>query len=100
MASPLSVKKNNYLDNPKKSDIHTPEWLAHWLYEEICKSGMKKDIILDPSIGSGALTNDFKKSGSQIIGIDILDPPTEPIADHYIQGKFEKIEDWDLSIPA
>ena len=57
MASPLSVKKNNYFENPKRSDIYTPLWLSEYIYDVVKQSGMKTNIIFDPAIGAGSLTN-------------------------------------------
>ena len=98
MASPLSVKKNNYLDNPKKSDIYTPAWLSQWIYDLVEKSGMKKDVVLDPAIGMGSLTNPFKENGSYILGIDI-DVNSMSVGNWGYNGKFEDITegDWNLA---
>jgi type I restriction enzyme M protein len=100
MGSPLSVKKNNYLDNPKKSDIHTPEWLSKWLYDEVVKSGMKRKLIFDPSIGGGALTNPYRENGSIIMGCDI-EEQSKDNADYFCHGKFEDLtlEDYMYNFP-
>jgi hypothetical protein len=96
MPSPLSVKKNNYLDNPKKSDIFTPEWLSKWLHEIVVESKMKTDVILDPAIGGGSLTKWFENS--LIIGIDI-NPNAACCANKFMHGKFEEIEHWAHETP-
>jgi len=96
MPSPLSVRKNNYIDNPKRSDIYTPEWLSEWLYKIVIDSGMKIDVILDPAIGGGSLTKWF--TNSLIIGIDI-NLNASCYADKFMHGKFEEIEKWAHEIP-
>tara|TARA_A100001515_G_scaffold145054_1_gene151613 strand:+ start:5617 stop:6213 length:597 start_codon:yes stop_codon:yes gene_type:complete len=59
MASPLSVKKNNYIKNPKRADIETPEWVCEEIYKVISeKYDIKK--ILDPSSGNNRLTAPWK----------------------------------------
>jgi len=55
MSSPLSVKKNNYIKNPKARDISTPEVVANFiasLYPNVSS-------VLDPCVGSGALLKPF-----------------------------------------
>lgn len=97
MASPLSVKKNDYINNPKASDIYTPTWLSYWLYDLVEKSGMKKDIIFDPAIGDGHLTNEFWNMGSTIVGMDIVDK-FDDIRVHYFRcGKFEDLDEYETS---
>ena len=59
MSSPLSVKKNNYIKNPKARDISTPEVVANFiasLYPNISS-------VLDPSIGGGELVKPFLRRG-------------------------------------
>ena len=51
LPSPLSVKKNDYLTNPKRSDIPTPRWLCDWLHRTISPVYPAK-VILDPSAGA------------------------------------------------
>ena len=61
MAAPLTVKRNNYHKNPKKSDIQTPIWAAERifkLFEEWSIGRMKEQSIiriLEPCIGDGNL---------------------------------------------
>lgn len=90
MASPLSVKRNNYIDNPKPSDIYTPEWLSKWLFKLVFNSGMNWKLILDPAIGAGSLTNPFREHDCSIIGFDI-NPESEQYCDFWCCKKFEDI---------
>ncbi len=55
MPSPLSVTKNDYHTNPKRSDIPTPLWLCDWLYRTISPVYPARRI-LDPSAGDDRLT--------------------------------------------
>lgn len=93
MASPLSVNKNNYFDKPKKSDIYTPVWLSKWLYQLIESSGINRNIVFDPAIGGGSLTNPFKESGSFVVGADI-NPNSKQCCDIFMHGKFEELDEW------
>lgn len=90
MANPLNVKRNNYIDNPKKSDIYTPEWLSKWLFKLVFNSGMNYKIILDPAIGEGSLTNSFRDRDCCVIGFDI-NPESEQYCDFWLCKKFEDI---------
>jgi len=68
VTSPLSVKRNNYQDNPKKSDIPTPPVVCEFLHELITNN-YRITSILDPSCGDGNLTRPF--SNVQTIQFDI-----------------------------
>ena len=69
MASPLTVKRNDYHTNKKKNDIKTPygicDFLAELLYNNI--SG-KKPNIFDVGCGDGRLAGAFKNCIT--VGID------------------------------
>lgn len=59
--SPLSVKKNNYIKNTKRSDIETPIAVCEFLHEIITNNYMIK-TILDPCCGNRNLTKPFKEA--------------------------------------
>ncbi len=67
MSSPLSVKKNNYMKNPKRSDIDTPEVVANFI------ASLFPDIksVFDPCYGKKNLLNPFIKKGIQVEGCEI-----------------------------
>jgi hypothetical protein len=67
MASPLSVRKNNYIENPKRADIPTPLWLCAWLRELIAPIYRAK-TILDPSAGDSRLTRGW---GADVVEYEI-----------------------------
>jgi len=94
LPSPLSVRKNNYLENPKKSDIYTPEWLSKQIYNIITDNeAIKIGWVLDPAIGMGSLTKPFKEHGSRILGVDINPLSSEYCEDNmFICGKFEDVD--------
>lgn len=59
MGSPLNVKRNDYIKNPKRSDIHTPPWVCQFLHD-IISPHYQVNKILDPSAGSGNLTRPWR----------------------------------------
>ena len=67
MPSPLSVKKNNYIKNPKRSDIPTPENVAYF----ITSLFPREKFVFDPCCGDGALLVPFIEKGIETHGIDI-----------------------------
>ena len=104
MSSPLSVKKNNYFENPKKSDIYTPKWLSAWLCKLIMGSGVEIGAVLDPAIGLGSLTDPFQNYKSRygdqihITGVDI-DEMSRWYCREFYHTKFEDMEIWDGTPP-
>jgi len=66
MSSPLSVKKNNYIKNPKRSDIETPLEIA-----EFIASLFDRDSVFDPCSGNGNLLKLFKERGYKIESCEI-----------------------------
>lgn len=66
MTSPLSVKRNNYIKNPKKQDIDTPEIVAQFIAD------LFPDVksVFDPCCGKGNLLKPFKNRAN-VVGIDI-----------------------------
>ena len=67
MASPLSVKRNDYIKNPKRTDVPTPIWLC----EEISSLFPDVSSVLDPACGDGRLLLPFEKKGCETVGFDI-----------------------------
>jgi len=96
MASPLTVKKNDYRKNPKRSTVYTPDSVCQLLYD-IIDPVLKPKVILDPAIGRGALTNPWRKQ-CHIIGVDI-DRSSRRYADEFVCSRFEDIESWEMRWP-
>ena len=67
MASPLTVKRNEYRKNPKRSDIPTP----HWLCEQVAGLFPAVRSVLDPACGDGRLLAPFARRGCKTIGYDV-----------------------------
>ena len=66
MSSPLSVKKNNYIKNPKKQDIETPKEICDF----IARLFPNVKSVFDPCVGKGNLLEPFKNR-AKIRGVDI-----------------------------
>jgi hypothetical protein len=91
MASPLTVKRNDYHANPKASAIYTPTGVAKFLFNILHKAlPLKKRLrigaggglcrpafynIYDPAIGSGRLTDPWFDAGCQVYGCDPVEIP-------------------------
>lgn len=69
MPSPLTVKRNDYRSNPKRSDVPTP----HWLCEYIASLYPDTRTVLDPAAGDGRLLAPFARRGCMTIGYEIKD---------------------------
>ena len=69
MTAPLTVKRNNYIKNPKKQDIDTPPEVAQFIAD------LFPDIksVLDPCVGNGNLIQPFIERGAKVRGCDIKD---------------------------
>ena len=67
MASPLTVKRNEYRTNPKRQDIPTPRWLC----DELAALFPNARTILDPACGDGRLLAPFARRGCKTIGFDV-----------------------------
>jgi type I restriction enzyme M protein len=65
---PISVKKNDYIKNPKNNCVDTPIWLSLFIFN-IIPDQYKKGMVLDIACGNGNLSYRFEN----VIGIDILD---------------------------
>lgn len=76
MASPLSVTRNNYHENPKKSDIQTPHWLCDkvfemfrdWGFEVLEKKGRIR--ILEPSVGDGNFLQPWFQEWDYLVSVE------------------------------
>lgn len=67
MASPLTVKRNEYRKNPKRSDIATPNWLCR----QIADLFPDVNTVLDPASGDDRLLEPFTQRGCKTIGFDV-----------------------------
>lgn len=91
MASPLTVRRNDYRSHPKRSDIATPLPVAEFICETAVESEyLKKRSVWDIGCGSGNLSRPFKKRGFPTIGIDVYDHPDRMGVDTFIQCDFLK----------
>ncbi len=77
MAAPLTVTRNNYHENKKKSTIYTPVGVAQFLlgilYPRIVHIDPYEYLIFDPAIGTGRLTDPWYNAGCNVRGCDIVD---------------------------
>lgn len=69
MPSPLTVKRNDYINHPKRSDIETPKPVCDF----IAKLFPSVKVVLDPCKGSGNLLVPFTKHGCTTISYEIKD---------------------------
>jgi len=69
MSSPLSVKKNNYIKNPKNRDIKTPEVIC----EFIASLFPKIESVFDPCYRNKELLKPFIKRNIKTDGCEIKD---------------------------
>jgi len=67
MASPLTVKRNPYIKNPKRRDIPTPKVIAEFIASLF--PGVRK--VFDPCVGDGALLAPFQGRGIKVSGVDL-----------------------------
>jgi len=73
MPYPISVKKNDYTKNVKKSSIQTPPNVCQFLYELISPFMQKIAYICDPCAGEGNLLGPFIKNNYTCYGFEITD---------------------------
>jgi predicted RNA methylase len=100
MPSPLTVSRNDYRRNPKPSTIYTPPGVASFLFD-ILYNSMSYNVlrhpqfktVLDPAIGTGRLTDPWKKAGCRVLGCDIDPHVDESQCDFCHTGRFEDITD-------
>ena len=92
MASPLTVRRNDYHAHPKSSTVYTPVGVAQFLFDVLQRPAFK--TVLDPAIGSGRLTDPWHDSGHFVIGIDIED--AAPACDALCVGRFEDLSHVDV----
>lgn len=92
--NPISVKRNNYMDNTKDSTILTPKPLCEWLSSLIIPELKDEAVIFDPCVGTGNLLYPFfEKKMFVTVGNDIKN--REPKIDINMLGDFlewEKID--------
>jgi len=67
MPSPLTVKRNDYISNPKRSDIGTPEIICNF----ITRLFPNVHTVFDPCKGNGNLLKPFANRGCITFGFDI-----------------------------
>ena len=65
----LTVKHNNYNNNPKSSTVYTPSSVARFLFNVFNQA---QAHILDPAIGTGRLTDPWYEAGCHITGVVLL----------------------------
>jgi hypothetical protein len=87
MASPLTVARNDYHNNPKQSTIYTPVGVAKFLFDLLWAG---RCTVLDPAIGSGRLTDPWRAAGCRVLGVDI--EPAKPKCDVLLAQRFETVE--------
>ena len=84
MSSPLTVKRNNYIKNPKRSDIGTPKEVADFIADLF--PNVKN--VFDPCVGGGNLLKPFENR-AKVRGIDMKQgvdflKMTEPITEELV----------------
>ncbi len=82
----------------KSTSHYTPSWLANWIYDYSCLVLGPPNLVLDPCIGIGSMTDPFGKTGSQIIGID-TDESGHLWCDNFMHTKFEALRAWPYEKP-
>jgi len=83
----MSIMNNKNNKGLKNSSIYTTNIISKNIYNIL--KDVKKDIILEPSIGKGNMINQYKNS--KIIGVDI-NPIGEKYCDTFYNCKFEDLE--------
>ena len=80
MASPLTVKRNDYHANKKNSTIYTPVGVSQFLFDILARPTLHRAVdpgdeklftAFDPAIGSGILTDPWYQAGCRVLGCDI-----------------------------
>jgi type I restriction enzyme M protein len=107
MPSPLTVKRNDYHERPKRSDVYTPPGVASFLFGvlqgarplrgkwvlEPSQEPTRGRRVLDPAIGSGRLTDPWHAAGFKVVGFDIVDK--KPKCRLFRQTRYEDVESVD-----
>lgn len=75
---------------------YTPSWLANWIYDYTLSTLGPPNLVLDPCIGIGSMTDPFKDS--TIIGIDTA-VGGHLWCDSFMHTKFETLQDWPYEVP-
>ena len=85
----MKVMNRGLNKGEKDSKVYTPEIIAKRVHQIITDSGLKTDVIFEPSIGEGFIVKDFTES--KIIGNDI-DPKGKNFCDEFYLGDFENFK--------
>ena len=57
-----NLRKNNYHQKPKNSNIQTPPAVSEFIFELLKDKIEKKGVILDPCCGEGNLLKPWKEN--------------------------------------
>lgn len=87
MASPLTVVRNNYHDNPKSNSIATPKGVSQFLFDILHRDEYLS--IFDPAIGGGRLTAPWYEAGCEINGCDVAPRLPKGTYGTIRKGRFE-----------
>lgn len=88
--NPLTVKRNDYRKNKKKSTIYTPKLVAQFLFDILRPCFGAACQVFDPAIGTGRLTDPWYDKEYFIAGCDIEDAGAR--CHYFDQFRFEDIE--------
>ncbi|MBC6415509.1 MAG: N-6 DNA methylase [Bdellovibrionales bacterium] len=72
------VDRNNFYTEQKKATIYTPQFVAEFIFDLVSKK-IKKGLVFDPCVGTGALLKPFQKAGYEVLGVDIESQGFKPI---------------------
>jgi type I restriction enzyme M protein len=86
----LTVRRNNYNNNPKSSTVYTPSSVARFLFNVLNQA---QAHILDPAIGTGRLTDPWYEAGCHITGVDVVD--YKPRCHSFHLSRYEDLERLD-----
>lgn len=97
----MSIMNSKENKGKKEFRVYTPDTISKKVYEIIKQSGIKTDVVLEPSVGEGFMVKPFKENDkSKIIGCDI-DEKGKNYCDEFYHGDFEFLDkkfDVDLVI--
>lgn len=108
MASPLTVKRNDYHKHKKNSTIYTPVGVAQFLFDTLDPAlrpagHFTRDptyngyfTVFDPAIGTGRLTDPWRDNSCMVLGCDLAISTDR--AESIIKGRFEDCT-WDNNWP-
>lgn len=89
MASPLTVKRNDYRTDPKRSDVYTPPGVARFLFDVLRGVVKPFQYVLDPAIGTGRLTDPWHDAGYTVVGCDIVNK--QPKCHSFFKSRYEDL---------